>query len=101
MAQEEYLADVKEYRLLSAEKIAANDKSIADFNARIDKEKKTVSADYRAKINELEQKNSDMKKKMDDYQDNGKEKWDIFKAEFGRDMDALGESISNFGKNDK
>ncbi len=101
MAQEEYLADVKEYRLISAEKIAANDKSIADFNARIDKEKKTVSADYRAKINELEQKNSDMKKKMDDYQDNGKEKWDIFKAEFGRDMDALGESISNFGKNDK
>jgi hypothetical protein len=101
MAQEEYLADVMEYRLLSAEKIAANEKSIADFNARIDKEKKSVSADYRAAIKELEQKNSDMKKKMEDYQENGKEKWDLFKAEFGKDMDALGESISNFGKNDK
>ena len=101
MAQEEYLADIKEYKMLSAEKIAANDKSFEEFNARIEKEKKTVSADYKAKIKELEQKNSDMKKKMDDYQVDGKEKWELFKAEFGRDMDALGESITNFGKSDK
>jgi hypothetical protein len=32
MAQEEYLADIKEYKILSAEKIAANDKSIAEFS---------------------------------------------------------------------
>lgn len=38
---------------------------------------------------------------MDDYQVDGKEKWELFKAEFGRDMDALGESITNFGKSDK
>jgi hypothetical protein len=98
MAQEEYLLDIKEYRLLSAEKIEANEKSIAEFNARIEKEKKNVSADYKAKIIALEQKNSDMKKKMDDYREEGKDKWEIFKTEFGRDMDDLGESISNFGK---
>jgi len=98
MAEEEYLADVEQYKLLSAEKIAANDRSIAEFNARIEQEKKEVRADYKAKIKSLETKNSDMKKKMDEYRVEGKDKWELFKTEFGKDMDELGESISNFGK---
>lgn len=100
MAEEEYLADVEQYKLLSAEKIAANDRSIAEFNARIEQEKKEVRADYKAKIKSLETKNSDMKKKMDEYRVVGKDKWELFKTEFGKDMDELGESISNFGKKD-
>jgi len=100
MAEEEYLADVEQYKLLSAEKIAANDRSIAEFNARIEQEKKEVRADYKAKIKSLETKNSDMKKKMDEYRVEGKDKWELFKTEFGKDMDELGESISNFGKKD-
>jgi phage terminase small subunit len=100
MAEEEYLADVEQYKLLSAEKIAANDRSIAEFNARIEQEKKEVRADYKAKIKSLEIKNSDMKKKMDEYRVEGKDKWELFKTEFGKDMDELGESISNFGKKD-
>ena len=100
MAEEEYLADVEHYKLLSAEKIAANDRSIAEFNARIEQEKKEVRADYKAKIKSLETKNSDMKKKMDEYRVEGKDKWELFKTEFGKDMDELGESISNFGKKD-
>ena len=100
MAEKEYLADVEQYKLLSAEKIAANDRSIAEFNARIEQEKKEVRADYKAKIKSLETKNSDMKKKMDEYRVEGKDKWELFKTEFGKDMDELGESISNFGKKD-
>jgi phage terminase small subunit len=100
MAKEEYLADIEQYKLLSAEKIAANDRSIAEFNARIEQEKKEVRADYKAKIKSLETKNSDMKKKMDEYRVEGKDKWELFKTEFGKDMDELGESISNFGKKD-
>ena len=100
MAEEEYLADVEQYKLLSAEKIAANDRSIAEFNARIEQEKKEVRADYKAKIKSLETKNSDMRKKMDEYRVEGKDKWELFKTEFGKDMDELGESISNFGKKD-
>lgn len=94
-AEADYLADVEQYRILSAEKIAANDKSIAEFNARIEREKKDVRAEYKAKIKELEQKNSDMKKKMDDYKVEGKDQWEIFKTEFSRDMDELGTALSN------
>jgi hypothetical protein len=99
-AKEEYVADMENYRMLTAEKIAANEKSIAEFNARVETEKKEVRADYKQKITELEQKNSDMKRKLDNYQEEGKENWEIFKTEFGKDMDNLGESISNFGKKD-
>ncbi len=95
-ANEEYLADIEKYRKETAEKIAANEKSIAEFNARIENEKLDAKADYKKKVAKLEQKNSDMKKKMDDYKANGKEKWDTFKSEFSRDMNELGHSITNF-----
>ena len=94
-AEDEYLADVEKHRMMYSEKIAANDKSIAEFNARIEKEKKDVRAEYKAKIEELEQKNSDLKKKMDDYKVEGKDQWEIFKTEFSRDMDELGTALSN------
>lgn len=51
MAEEEYLADVEQYKLLSAEKIAANDRSIAEFNARIEQEKKKFGQITRLKSN--------------------------------------------------
>ena len=104
MAEEEYLADVEQYKLLSAEKIAANDRSIAEFNARIEQEKKEVRADYKAKIKSLETKNSDMKKKMDEYRVEGKDKWELFKTEFGKDMNLVSlfqilvKKINQFGR---
>lgn len=90
-----YLEDVENYRRITAEKIAANDKSIADFDARIEKEKKSVKDEYKKKIAELEQKNSDMKKKMADYKMDGKEQWEKFKTEFSHDMDELGNAFND------
>lgn len=95
-ANKEYLAEVESYRQEVADKIAANDKIIEDFNARIENEKDEVKADYRKKIAELERKNSDTKKRMDDYKIEGKEKWADFKAKFSQDMDELGRAFSNF-----
>ena len=86
----DYDADMENYRLETAKTIEANNQSIAEFKVRIAKEKKEKRAEYEAKINELDQKNSDMKKKLDEYQADGKEKWDAFKTEFSRDMNELG-----------
>jgi hypothetical protein len=36
-----------------------------------------------------------MKKRMDDYKVESKEKWDMFKAEFSNDMDELGLAFKN------
>ena len=94
-ANKEFEEDIENYRRETADKIAANDKSIAEFNARIESKKKEAQADYRIKITALEQKNSDMKKKMDDYKAEGKEKWEKFKTEFSRDLDELGAAFKD------
>jgi hypothetical protein len=98
-ANRAYEEDIANYRAETDNKILANNKSIAEFNARIELEKKEAQADYRKKIVELEQKNSDMKKKLDDYKMTGKENWETFKTEFSRDMDELGKALSGFTKN--
>jgi chromosome segregation ATPase len=89
-ANKAYLADIENYKKETSEKIMANDKAIADFKARIETEKKDAKANYLKQVADLEQKNSDMKKKMDDYKADNKEKWEIFKQEFNHDMDELG-----------
>ncbi|MDP2089552.1 MAG: peptidase M23 [Flavobacteriaceae bacterium] len=95
-ANQEYLADVEKYRKETADKIAANDKSIAEFKARIAHEKKDAQVAYQKKIAVLEQKNSDLKKKIDAYKAEGKEQWEKFKIEFSKDMDELGTAFVNF-----
>lgn len=97
VAKDDYLADVEKHRILYLERIAANDQSIAEFNARVAKEKKEARAEYQNKIKELELKNSDMRKKMDEYKADGKEGWEKFKTEFEKDMNNLGVAITEFG----
>lgn len=95
-ANQDYLVEVEEFRKAEALKIAENNKSIAEFKARIEKDKSSAKADYRKKIALLEQKNTDSQKKLDDYKAESKENWEQFKAEFNRDMNELGKSISDF-----
>jgi chromosome segregation ATPase len=94
-ANEAYLKEIEDYRKESAAKISANDKSIAAFNARIENEKKEVRDEYKKKIAELEQKNTDVKKRLDGYKADGKDNWANFKQEFSRDMDALGKALKD------
>jgi hypothetical protein len=95
-ANEDYQAEITEFKKETMEKITANEKSIGEFNSRIAKEKAKAKEEYKHKIAELEQKNSDMKKKLDDYKADGKEKWAAFKTEFNHDMDELGKSLKDF-----
>jgi outer membrane murein-binding lipoprotein Lpp len=94
-ANKEYEADIAKYKIETDDKIAANQKSIADFNARIANEKAATKEAYQKKLAELEQKESDLKKKMDEYKMDGKENWIIFKTEFNRDMDELGKALKD------
>ena len=89
-ANKEYLADIENYRKETANRIAANDQNIIEFKAKIEHDKKAAKADYNKKIAALEQRNRDMKKKMDEYKAEGKDNWVKFKAEFNHDMDELG-----------
>ncbi len=94
-AQAEYMADMAKYKTETAEKIAANDLIIKDFNDRIASQKKDAKVEYKQKVASLEHKNTDMKKKIDDYKLEGKENWEKFKTEFNHDMDELGKAFKD------
>lgn len=94
-ANEEYLLEIENYRKETADKYATNQESIIAFEARIANEKKEVREDYQRKIAELEQKNSDTKRKLDNYKAISKEEWEKFKAEFNHDMEELGKAYND------
>ena len=101
LANQEYLVEIENYKKETAVIITANDKSIAEFKARVATEKKAVKADYDKQIAELEQKNTDMKKRLDEYKAESKEQWGTFKTEFGADMNNLGKAFKDFVVKDK
>lgn len=99
-AETNYLEDMKLYKEENDARIAANQKSIDDFKARIKADKKEATAEYRKKIADLETKNTDMKKKLDDYKEEGSENWKKFKEEFSKDMSELGTAFKDFTTTD-
>ena len=100
-ANQAYLMEIENYRKETGDKITANEQSIAEFKAEVAKAKKDVKAGYEKQIVELEQKNSEMKKKLGEYKAENKENWVKFKTEFGADMDNLGKAFKEFTVRDK
>jgi len=95
-AQKDSVSEYQKFKKESEEGFVAHEKSIADFKARITKEKKEDKAQYEKKLAALEQKNNDLKKKLDNYKEAGKDKWTAFKNKFNHDMDGLERSLKNF-----
>jgi len=94
-ANEENIKDMENFKREAAEKIEANERSVAEFKARIKHEKAEAKVDYEKKIDALEEKNNDMKKRMDDYKADGQEKWATFKDEFNQSMNELGKAFKD------
>ncbi|MES2559446.1 MAG: hypothetical protein V4590_06885 [Bacteroidota bacterium] len=93
--QRDSVADYMAFKQESEERIAANEKTIAAFKERMVTDKKQLKKADQQVIDELEQRNIDMRKKLDEYQANGKDSWVEFKKEFSHDMDELGQSLKN------
>ena len=100
-AKKNYQADIDNYKRITADRIAANEKSILELNAKVAKEKKEAKADHLQKVAELEKKNEDMKKKLENYKAEDNDKWTVFKIEFNNEMDNLEKSIKELISKDK
>ena len=91
----------KEFKSNAKLKINANEKRIDEFKVKIKTASKEVKADYDKEITVLEQKNVELKKKINEYKYEGKDKWEEFKQGFNHDMDAVGKALKNlFAKKD-
>ncbi len=100
-SQMDYSEAIQNLRVETDAKIAANEKRINELKAKVENEKIEARAARKEKIAELELKNKEMKKRMDEYNDNGKEGWESFKREFNHDMDELGNALDNLTVNNK
>ena len=49
----------------------------------------------------MEKRNSELKIKLDNYKEDGTDKWQIFKTEFKSDMDELGKAFADFTVSNK
>jgi len=101
-AKMEYTEEWEKYQNDYNEKFTNNENEINTFKARMDKSDEKFRERNRDRVNELELKNRNLRKKMDDYNtsrrnDRSNDKWEEFKREFNHDMDELGASLKTLG----
>lgn len=75
--------------------VADNEAQIAELKLRMKKTGKSVDAKYQKNIEILEQKNQDLKVKIDTYQNDANSDWQSFKREFKHDMDGVGKAFKD------
>jgi len=97
-AQTAYLAEWQTFKRESEQTIAANEKRIDRFKEKMDKAGPKVKAKYSKDVAVLEQRNRDLKKKLEEYKDEGQSKWEEFKTNFKHDMDGVGKTMTDLFK---
>lgn len=81
--------------------IKNNETLIAELKAKMKKAGNKADVTYEKNVDALEQKNTDLKAKLDSYEDKGKSNWESFKSEFNHDMGELGTALKNLAVDNK
>jgi uncharacterized protein YpmB len=88
----DYLAFKEESEM----KFKKNEESINDLKIKILKNDEKFRTQDQMRVGVLEQKNISLQKEMNDYKDEGLEKWTAFKNKFNYDLDELTKAIKDF-----
>ncbi|MDR6844391.1 hypothetical protein [Flavobacterium granuli] len=91
----------QEFKDATSVKIEENNARIAELKLKIKKTGKDIDKAYQRNIDTIEQKNKNLKAKLDTYKNDVDSDWQSFKREFNHDMDELGESLKDFTENNK
>lgn len=75
--------------------VTDNEAQIAELKLRMKKTGKSLDAKYQKNIETLEQKNQDIKLKIDTYQNDANSDWQSFKREFKHDLDGMGKAFKD------
>ncbi len=73
-----------------------NEEGINDLKIKILKNDEKYRTQDQMRVGVLEQKNISLQKEMNDYKDEGLEKWAAFKNKFSYDLDELTKAIKDF-----
>jgi uncharacterized protein YPO0396 len=91
-------SDMADYRKAIDKKIEENDKRLSEFNAALVYKTGQAKDDFDKMVKSLQTKNEDLKEKSEDLKADSQESWEIFKADFNREMDDLQSAIDDFTK---
>jgi exonuclease VII large subunit len=97
-AKANYLAEWEKFKTESEEQIKANEDRIDAFKAKMGEAVTKTKAKYNQEVVVLEQKNSDLKKQLEEYKVEGESNWQEFKTNFSHDMDAIGKTMTDLFK---
>lgn len=89
------IADYEIFKAESELRIQNNEKIIAAYKERMRTDKKAIKANDQKMIDELEERNINMRRKVETFKNEGKDNWQDFKVEFNHDMDELGTALKN------
>jgi hypothetical protein len=81
--------------------IRINDLRIAGLKLKMKNTGKSIDAKYQKNIDAMEQKNKDLKVKMDAYKNDVSSDWQSFKREFKHDTDEIGKALKDLTVDNK
>jgi len=81
--------------------ISYNEAQIADLKLKMQKTGKTVDVKYQKNIDILEQKNKNLKAKIDTFKNDANGDWQSFKREFNHDMNEIGQAFKDLSVDNK
>ena len=88
------------YKMEANKTIAENETRILELQKAINKPGNTFDATYKKSINDLNDRNTSLKNRIADYENNQTD-WESFKREFNSDMDGIGKALKNITVNNK
>ena len=103
LEQAEYdsISDFNTFKESIQLKLVENQNVIDDLKLKITSKGKVERDIDEVEINKLEKRNTDLKLKIENYEQGPEQKWALFKVDFNNELDDLGKSISNIADRNK
>lgn len=100
-AQVQFEKDWQQFKSNAELRINSNQQQIDDFKVAMRSTSTRFKAKYENEVLTLEQKNIELKKKLNDFKYERKENWEVFKTTFNNDMDVVSNALNDiFSKKD-
>jgi hypothetical protein len=94
-AKAQYEKEWTQFKTDAELKISANEKKISDFKALIKTASGKSKAKYEKEVIVLEQKNVELRKRLNEYKYEGKDSWETFKKDFNDGLDYIGNTLND------
>lgn len=93
-AEYDSISDFNTFKESIQLKLVENQKVIDDLKLKITSKGKVERDIDEVEINKLEKRNTDLRLKIENYEQGPAQKWALFKVDFNNELDDLGKSIS-------